>query len=922
MTMKGEGKPTGSGAQTKNGATKSETTKGRKEELNSEDVQVIGVKNDQKLTNQKGIDQYWNKVKNGVSGAIVKIKQEKVEHGDNSYNILGEDENKNNTVENENNDVESDDEDDIYGDDTFEEEEDITRFPELAKQALFEVKDRNVDEMEHHELAETMFCVMRVKNRKLTRAQAYKQTTVWLKKALKRKLNEYLIEEFVKKVELLTKEIKELDVDDYDNDKEMERLVLDVFNISQMDAKGFSHMEIKEKFHEIKETILLIDDYSKDPLTMIPKGMPKIRECMRKDIDIWHYFQIVMAVSYEKGEVGETRKMSYEQLYHKAVDLWNLYSNESKKENINAVKKAKMSPAKKSTLEQKMEERKADLQEQAKNMDGINIDKLTPDESSDGFNFSIKSPPKKNDKSRQVKTIYTLHNRIHVDRNVNAQKVVQMVLKVLRKADPSVLILPYETTGSQNSFIEHEENVPEEENEIKKWISVADRQPYNKFVFNMKISITESPEVVKNRIFDWCRGQQHFMEFKKIDSANVFAAGWLYHLHPHQYNRDMLREWMVRKNEALQDHIHLAPAQLFKDKNDKKQAKIKGIRVEVAFEKKEMIMKELYALKWNEGPYKDAQFIPFRANESYTHEMQIQFLEKHEAYINRAKQWVFRMKGAQWTIKNKKTGKMTTFKDWISKVTVNGKRILDSVEIGNNDYVRLLFQEQYLSDVRHIMRKLYATTEETFGKEKTDAMFCLDKSPEKNDIYELERNHAEMLAKVLQGNPQNDDDDVIPTASPVKRQKINKVYFGTAHVDKSYASIAKDASFTKKSHKSENESINKNNNKGSNKEVNLKQIKEELLKEVTARVDHKIDNVERKMEKKLNTMKMENDTKIESLTELVKSNQTQMEANLKEQFKNNNAELVAQLSNLLGIQNKSNPPNDSVEQSSQSGGKH
>ena len=911
MTMKGEGKPTGSGAQTKNGATKSETTKGRKEELNSEDVQVIGVKNDQKLTNQKGIDQYWNKVKNGVSGAIVKIKQEKVEHGDNSYNILGEDENKNNTVENENNDVESDDEDDIYGDDTFEEEEDITRFPELAKQALFEVKDRNVDEMEHHELAETMFCVMRVKNRKLTRAQAYKQTTVWLKKALKRKLNEYLIEEFVKKVELLTKEIKELDVDDYDNDKEMERLVLDVFNISQMDAKGFSHMEIKEKFHEIKETILLIDDYSKDPLTMIPKGMPKIRECMRKDIDIWHYFQIVMAVSYEKGEVGETRKMSYEQLYHKAVDLWNLYSNESKKETTNAVKKAKMSPAKKSTLEQKMEERKADLKEQAKNMHGINIDKLTPDESSDGFNFSIQSPPKKNDKSSQIKTIYTLHNRIHVERNVNAQKVVQMVLKVLRKADPSVLILPYEKTESQNSFLEHEENVPEEENEIKKWISVADRQPYNKFVFNMKISITESPEVVKNRIFDWCRGQQHFIEFKRIDSANVFAAGWLYHLHPHQYNRDMLREWMVSKNEALQNHIHLAPAQLFKDKNDKKQAKIKGIRVEVAFEKKEMIMKELYALKWNEGPYKDAQFIPFRANESYTHAMQIQFLEKHEAYINRAKQWVFRMKGAQWTIKNKKTDKMTTYKDWLSKVKVNGKRILDSVEIGNNDYVRLLFQEQYLPDVRHIMRKLYATTEETFGNEKTEAMFCLDKSPEKNDIYELERNHAEMLAKVLQGNPQNDDDDVIPTVSPVKRQKINKVYFGTAHVDKSYASIAKETKH--KNGRNENKEV-------VSTEVNVKKIKEEILKEVTAHVDGKLDTVERKLDKKINTFKLDNDAKIESLKELVKSNHEQSKATMKDALKRNNADLVAQLSNLFGIENKHKPPNDEVEQGSPSGG--
>ena len=70
------------------------------------------------------------------------------------------------------------------------------------------------------------------------------------------------------------------------------------------------------------------------------------------------------------------------------------------------------------------------------------------------------------------------------------------------------------------------------------------------------------------------------------------------------------------------------------------------------------------------------------------------------------------------------------------------------------------------------MRKIYATTETTFGTEKTQAMFSLDKSPMKNDIYELEQSHVEMLAKVLQGNPQNDDVDTIQKAAPVKRQNI------------------------------------------------------------------------------------------------------------------------------------------------------
>ena len=477
------------------------------------------------------------------------------------------------------------------------------------------------------------------------------------------------------------------------------------------------------------------------------------------------------------------------------------------------------------------------------------------------------------------------------------------------------VILQNDKTVSQR-YIEHEDNVPEDESELKKWIKVASRQPNNKFVFTMRISITDSPETVKRRIFDWCRGQQHFIEFKRIESANVFAAGWIYHIHPHQYNRDMLRDWMVHKNDVLKNDIHLVPATLFKNKDPQTSIRTKDIRVEVTFEKKDLIMRELYALNWSDGPYKEALFIPFRENTVYTNPMLFQLLEQHETYLKTAKQWVFRMKGAMWKIENEKTGYVTTFKEWIGKLVVNGTRVLESVEIGDNDYVRLLFHERHLSDMKQVMRKIYSTTESTFGVEKTKAMFSLDKSPFKDDIYELEQKHAEMLAKVLQGNPQNDDDDAIPPSSPVKRQKVNKVFFGTANVDRSYASIAKE-------NQKVQEKVNRSQDstKEEKTEVDVKNLKEAILMEVTAHVDKKIDTVQRKMDKKLNTIKMENDTKMESLTNLVKANHSQTEANIQEQFKNNNAELVAQISKLFGIQNESNPPNNMVEQGSHDGGK-
>ena len=237
------------------------------------------------------------------------------------------------------------------------------------------------------------------------------------------------------------------------------------------------------------------------------------------------------------------------------------------------------------------------------------------------------------------------------------------------------------------------------------------------------------------------------------------------------------------------------------------------------------------------------------------------------------------------------------------------KKILSSVETGDDFYVRMLYHPDDHKSIKYIYRHLYDTTKDTFGEECTKKMFCLPQSPVRGDLHALEENYAKVLQNALQSNPQQDEEDQATSKTPQRRQQNTKVFFGSSNVDRSYASITK---------KSQIETVTKPSE--SKKEVNMKEMKEELLKEVTAYVNTKINNVERKLDKKLNTIRMENDSKIDSLTELVKSNSSQMDANMKEQFKQNNADLVAQLTFLFGNQNKSNPPNDKVEHGSQSGG--
>ena len=155
----------------------------------SKNLEVQQSLENEKSRNQKEINDYWKKVKGGPSGNIVKIKQEKTD-SNNQYEVLEDkDEVKQDEIVKN---LESDSDDDlgdIYGvDEDFSAEEDVTIYPGIAKDALLEVNEKNIEDLKHYELSETMFCVMRCKNHKLKRAEVYRQKTEWLKKALKKNL--------------------------------------------------------------------------------------------------------------------------------------------------------------------------------------------------------------------------------------------------------------------------------------------------------------------------------------------------------------------------------------------------------------------------------------------------------------------------------------------------------------------------------------------------------------------------------------------------------------------------------------------------------------------------------------------------------------------------------------------------------------
>ena len=67
-----------------------------------------------------------------------------------------------------------------------------------------------------------------------------------------------------------------------------------------------------------------------------------------------------------------------------------------------------------------------------------------------------------------------IHNKIHVTEKAKAQKIVQMVFRVLQRADPTVNIMPFQKgEKTQNNNLDQEDQIPETEGDLKKWIDIA-----------------------------------------------------------------------------------------------------------------------------------------------------------------------------------------------------------------------------------------------------------------------------------------------------------------------------------------------------------------------------------------------------------------------------------------------------------------
>ena len=956
MTINGDGETAKNGGKHGDGSSKPGDSLTNKEKNGVEtDTEVVFQKTVQGKLHQRqsGLDKYWTAVKNGASGVIAKVKEEKTSHK-NSFEALSDEEKEWEEAEancGENGEFLKEHDKEGKGRDIKDinvSEVSTMEHPEIAetlytyyykkrlgatRQAYFLLEERDareqliqlihdnqtaepewndelddievdeckgkarnirsihiqeVEKMKHEDIAATMFVYNFELNSTVKKEYYYKMDEKKAKVELIQTISEIQKNDFLQKIERVIAEIKQLNISTVT--KEMgESIIEEVCTMSEIKyIQSRSDATVRRKLYQYMEYIELIEEYLKDPIIMIPHNMFQLHYATDLQVVEADYFQLVFAVLVAKGSKNEEiTQLPMRSLKRKALKLKRALQKLDNKsvshgENGKSPKRTKVGNEVQEkangretndSLTSKYLHNKQDMQEQDQNLIGMNIDDVIPKEETEGPNFSIPVTKKAIPVVEREKHEYMIHNKIHVTEKAKAQKIVQMVFRVLRKADPTVNIMPFTKGDStQNDNLDQEEQIPEGEEDLKKWIDIATNQLRNKFVFSMRVSITETPDLVKNRIFDWCRAQRHYIEFKQLTSANIFFAGWLYRIHPKYHNRDDVRDWMADTNEVLKQDIHLAPSKVFKiiDEDTKKKIITDGLRVEVTFERKEAVLQALVSLEWENGPYSQSCFVPYRVNETYTDEMQENLIRLQKSYIATTKQTVFRMKAPNWVIKNNLENKYTTFKNWVQNSTVNDEKIVESLEVGNNDYVRLVYQASHSRGIQMLMRNLQRETERTFGKEVKNKLFSVNNAPITGSMAALEEKHAKRLQRVVNSsNPQNDDEDHIASTVVSQRKQSNKVYFG--QVNETFADKVRSPS--KKSGIDAKEEYN-NEEKS---EENKKEYKKELLDEVNQIIDQKMGKFEKKVNANIKRITDTQDKKIDQLQETVADNYKQSE---------------------------------------------
>ena len=292
------------------------------EERSEEDDDVIMSNEKNNQEPEEGTEKYWEQVKQGGNGKIVKIKEENTTRNENQYSVL--------TNETEDMEVE------VIGTKTMDE----LAAEEVLKGEKKNIKTINISsisKMTVKDIAETVYANESIKNRDITRNEVYDREEQKLRVQLIQIVDKHKTEAFLEETKDLARKFKDMDATYLrENSKEVYENVKRIQELSDIDVTDPENMDLTRKaFWNIKTNIKAIEQYAEDPMLSVPANTLQIGKCTAEQISKANYFQLLMGVMYAKGEIGNLLSVNMRFLRVKAYAVQKIskVTNEEKMES-------------------------------------------------------------------------------------------------------------------------------------------------------------------------------------------------------------------------------------------------------------------------------------------------------------------------------------------------------------------------------------------------------------------------------------------------------------------------------------------------------------------------------------------------------------------------------------------------------------
>lgn len=379
-----------------------------------------------------------------------------------------------------------------------------------------------------------------------------------------------------------------------------------------------------------------------------------------------------------------------------------------------------------------------------------------------------------NNKRKELeKTTITCRFRIKIQQNMcNIPYLARQVAHQVRKADNGMTILPFEEDTSNDSVLDNETLLPDNEQDLKVW--VANTYTYRDNVnFSMKFSVLKTFKTITNALFPWMSKNNSFVKMDRIRSEKIVTVGFFTQLHPDYHNRDDFKAFCkkhvpTKTSSSLSDDISVYARSVYAGAGIHKVTSRVCV-IECAVGDSDLISEAFsYALPER---YKNVTFVPFtKHDDSYGPMLRAALIEQNLYLQNTCRLYV---KGLTHIDKYVPTldNDGVTPRTWLMKVEYEGSIIIQDVERNDARASNILFHKNNENAVLQLYRRLPDALLTNFTQQVIDTFFSHDASSVPSRMRSLTANETSYMETLKQryANPQ--DSEMTHVAPPPQRRK-------------------------------------------------------------------------------------------------------------------------------------------------------